>query len=731
MDINDLELMTKENTFYKPFEKFILRTPFLSLNYIENLTEDVIKDLCRKEIIAESIYIASPELYREMLKFIAPDSKNIDRNLLNALAKYLIRMGSRSTPFGLFSGCSIGKLSNTNSVVEIDYEFDHKRNTRIDMNYLCSLVQQIENDIEIRKKLLYFPNNSLYKVGEELRYVEYKYENFRRNHYIISVDNSEYLDVILSFSKEGKSIKSLSELIVNDEISSIEAEDFINELINNQILTSNLMPNVSGVDYFEKIKGVLNTFDNDYNIILTEICDRLLQLNQKMININEYIDFNKLLLSINNKGNEKFLIQKDLYLKTKCSIIKYDITDSLYNGVKVLNKLTRFNESKNLLDFKKNFLERYETEEIPLCLALDSEVGIGYGNIKNNNLISPLIDDLPIYQNYENENAKYTFDKIEEFIYLKYIQNLKNNESLIEITDDELENFNENWTDLPDTFSVMTNILSSKEDNTLLHLEFAGGSSASRLIGRFSYLDIEMHNFINEIYKKESELNNDVIIAEIIHLPESRTGNITHRYSTREFEIEYLAKSELVESKKININDLFISIKNNKIILRSGKLNKIIKPILSNAHNYSYNSLPIYNFLCDIQSQGLRRSLLFKWPDLLLGSNFLPRVKYKNIILSLAEWNLDIKEINDVNDIIQFRSYLVQKKVPKKVLISESDNELLINIDNDIELNIIRNILKSKNKIKIKEFLYDDNSLVKSKTQKFTNEIIFTFYKNF
>jgi len=165
--------------------------------------------------------------------------------------------------------------------------------------------------------------------------------------------------------------------------------------------------------------------------------------------------------------------------------------------------------------------------------------------------------------------------------------------------------------------------------------------------------------------------------------------------------------------------------------LRSGKLNKIIKPILSNAHNYSYNSLPIYNFLCDIQSQGLRRSLLFKWPDLLLGSNFLPRVKYKNIILSLAEWNLNIKEINDINDIIQFRSYLVQKKVPKKVLISESDNELLINIDNDIELNIIRNILKSKNKIKIKEFLYDDNSLVKSKTQKFTNEIIFTFYKNF
>jgi len=723
--------MTKEITFYKPFEKFILRAPFLSLNYIENLTEEVIKDLCRKEIVAESIYIASPELYREMLKFIAPNSKNIDRNLLNALAKYLIRMGSRPTPFGLFSGCSIGKLSNTNSVVEIDYEFDHKRNTRIDMNYLCSLVQQIENDFEIRKKLLYFPNNSIYKIGEELRYVEYKYENFRRNHYIISVDNSEYLDAILSFSKEGKSIKSISELIVNDEISSKEAEDFINELINNQILTSNLMPNVSGVDYFEKIKGVLNTFDNDYNIILTEICDRLVQLNQKMININEYIDFNKLLLSINNKGNEKFLIQKDLYLKTKCSIIKDNITDSLYNGVKVLNKLTRFNESKNLLDFKKNFLERYETEEIPLCLALDSEVGIGYGNIKNNNLISPLIDDLPIYQNYEYENPKYTFDKIEEFIYLKYIQNLKNSESLIEITDDELEDFNENWTDLPDTFSVMTNILSSKEDNTLLHLEFAGGSSASRLIGRFSYLDIEMHNFINEIYKKESELNNDVIIAEIIHLPESRTGNITHRYSTREFEIEYLAKSELVESKKININDLFISIKNNKIILRSGKLNKIIKPILSNAHNYSYNSLPIYNFLCDIQSQGLRRSLLFKWPDLLLGSNFLPRVKYKNIILSLAEWNLNIKEINDINDIIQFRSYLVQKKVPKKVLISESDNELLINIDNDIELNIIRNILKSKNKIKIKEFLYDDNSLVKSKTQKFTNEIIFTFYKNF
>lgn len=726
--------MSQNKVYYKPFNKFILRTPYLSLDKIQNISIEKIKQLCEDKTVSEAIFIASPELHREMLKSLSSQNSVIDKSLQITLLKYIIRMGSRCTPFGIFSGCSIGDISSEKTKIELSESAKHQKVTRIDMNYLCSIVQEIESNKDLRNHLLYFPNNSIYNIGNELRYVEYKHVNFRRDHYTISIDDSEYLRRIFKFSANGKNIEELSNLIVEDDISLEDATNFIHELIDNQILTSSLMPNVSGIDYFEKIRNTLKDINIDYNSFFNEVNEYITKLDKNDIDIEDYIQLNKILLKNNDKSSEKFLIQKDLYISCDNININEKISESIYQGLRVLNKLTKFNENKNLTDFKNAFFERYETEEVALSLAIDAETGIGYGNIKNNNnMISPLIDDLNINYNRVNDSSNQTFNLVDEIIYNKYKEVISKEKNFVEIFDNDLKDLVENWNDLPATFSVMTNIYNNSNDDELkIHLEFSGGSTAARLIGRFSYLDNKVHNHIQEIYEKEDEINGlDVVNAEIVHLPESRTGNITHRYSTRTYEIPYLAKSELGATNKLDITDLYVSIKNDKILLRSKKMNKIIKPFLSNAHNYSYNALPLYNFLCDLQGQGTRRSLLFKWPGFLIDSDFLPRVVYKNFILSLAEWNIKWSEIQNINNFSELRLFLESKKIPKNISLSQGDNQLLINTDNDLELDILIEMTKTSNRIKIKEILYDEsNPLVKRGNEKFTNEIIFTFYKN-
>lgn len=726
--------MNQNKVYYKPFNKFILRTPYLSLDKIQNISTEKIKHLCEDKTVSEAIFIASPELHREMLKSTSLQNSEIDKNLRITLLKYIIRMGSRCTPFGIFSGCTIGDISSDKTCIEISEVNNHQKTTRIDMNYLCSIVQEIESNKDIRKHLLYFPNNSIYNIGDELRYVEYKHSNFRRNHFTISIDDSEYLQRILKFSENGKSIEELSNLIVEDDITLEDATNFIHELIDNQILTSNLMPNVSGIDYFEKIRKTLKEINTEYTSFFNEVNYYINKLDKTDIAIEDYIQLNKILLKNNDKSSEKFLIQKDLYISCDNININEKISGSIYQGLRVLNKLTNYNENRNLSDFKKAFYNRYEEEEVALSLALDVETGIGYGNIKNNNnLISPLIDDLNINYYRANNSPNQTFNLVDEIIHNKYKEVISKEKNFIEISDNDLKDLVENWNDLPNTFSVMTNIFNNSiDEEPKIHLEFSGGSTASRLIGRFSYLDKKIHDHINEIYQKEDQLNShDTINAEIIHLPESRTGNIIHRYSTRTYEIPYLAKSELETSNKIDITDLYVSLKNNKIILRSKKLNKIIKPYLSNAHNYSFNALPVYNFLCDMQGQDTRRSLFFKWPDFLIGSEYLPRVVYKNFILSLAEWNIKWGDIQNINDFSKLRLFLESKKIPKNISLTQGDNQLLINIENDLELEVFIEMTKTNKEIKIKEILFDhSNPLVKRGNEKFTNEIIFTFYKN-
>ncbi|WP_410575987.1 lantibiotic dehydratase, partial [Bacillus sp. SIMBA_006] len=78
-------------------------------------------------------------------------------------------------------------------------------------------------------------------------------------------------------------------------------------------------------------------------------------------------------------------------------------------------------------------------------------------------------------------------------------------------------------------------------------------------------------------------------------------------------------------------------------MLRSQKHNKEVRPYLTNAHNYSSDSLPVYHFLSDLYFQTHCSDLGFHWGGLKRVYRFLPRVEYKNIILEKARWQV-IKE---------------------------------------------------------------------------------------
>ncbi|MDC8098434.1 lantibiotic dehydratase family protein [Chryseobacterium rhizosphaerae] len=732
---------------YQFFDEYVVRTHLFSQKSFQEelskgeISDSELKKVCNDPVFQEAIYLASPNLYDEINKWLSSEkqlSSKEYQKLKQTILKYYSRMSTRSTPFGLFAGVGLGKFGPEapNIFSNDQHSTDNLlRDTRLDMYFLVSLAQHFAQPPEIRNRLLFFPNNSIYKVGKRIRYIEYQYAGGKRDYIISFAPLSNELQQILDFSKQGKTIQQIAEILISSEITKEEAGEFIEELINNQVLVSELEPNVSGNDFLDTIITVLNKIRAKKEAeTLFSIKTKLNELDQKIGNpASKYAEIEDLIKSFDTEYEQKYLFQTDLYFKDVFALSPH-WKKKLKQGIGFLNKITLPQRENEFSRFKKAFYERFEMQEVPLLYVLDAEIGIGYKQNVSSKGIHPYIEDLvfPISQKNQNKNIELT--SVHQILNEKLQEALLDNQYSIELTDEDFKGFEESRDDLPDTISIMTELISENNQEKLF-LNTSTGSSAANLLGRFCSEESKIQDLTKTIAQKEEMLrqaqhDKSEILAEIIHLPEARIGNVIRRPTLRWYEIPYLAQSLLPVENQIPVEDLYISLKNDQIVLRSKKLNREIKPYLTNAHNYYTNTLPVYHFLSDLYSQDTRSGLHFSWGGLESIYTFLPRVEYKNIILSKASWKITAKEIKkfllSISDKDQLFSELENwrkiKQIPQWIQWMKSDNKLTINLENYDLVKMFIDSVKNEDSIIIEEFLYNEND-------DFKHEFIFPMYR--
>ncbi len=741
------------NNPYNAFDRFVIRTPLLSFDvFIKYLTElsdsdDNFKSLLTNKIIQEAIYIATPELFNELLKYLEKglSVKKDEERFKYSIVRYLSRMSTRCTPFGIFAGCSTGQLDDR-TFIPLSSTQHYQRHTRLDMNYLCALAQDISRSPEVKKHIKYFCNTSIYQIGDKIRYVEYFYKVATRVHCIAAVDYSEYLNKVLQKASQGSKFNELANLIVDEEISIDEASGFIDELISAQLLVSELEPAVTGPEFLNqalhKLQNILK--DSGENEYISNIHHQLKQINVLLENIdkqpigdtiNIYDEIVSKIQKLGTKFEPKYLFQTDMIKPVEAAVLNQKIVNDVLEVIEFLNKISFIPGETILSKFKGSFRERYEDREMPLLNVLDNESGIGYNQSTGD--INPFIDDLMSSQ-HGSDVHNVSWSSVQSILLKKYIEAKSTGSYEIELSDKDFEQYKVRWDDLPLTISALCRILEDDENNREIFLKSVGGSSAANLLGRFCHADKQLEEHVLNITRKEEEINPEVIFAEIVHLPESRIGNVILRPELRPYEIPYLAQSSVEKEFQIELSDLMISIKNDRILLRSKRLNKEIIPRLSSAHNYSSNSMPVYHFLCDMQMQNQRGGVWFNWGSIANEHSWLPRVRYKNIIISPARWIIkrgEIKSLMEIQNNIELVGAVSKWRqilnIPEYVVLGDGDNELFVDMKNSLSIKTLFSLLKKRSTFQIEEFLYKpDKSIVKGEGGKFTNEIILSFYKN-
>jgi hypothetical protein len=194
--------------------------------------------------VREAVFLASPELDAALER--ATPGESLDK-ARRGLVAYFARMAGRATPFGLFAGCSVGALQES-TTLEMGAREGYARHTRLDMDYLSVLVKALEADAEVRSSLRYRPNSSLYRAGGRLHYAEGRVDGAGRSYHLVALEETPELGATLerAAAEAGAGLHELAAALVDAQISLADAQAFVEELVHDQVLVSDLGPSVTG-----------------------------------------------------------------------------------------------------------------------------------------------------------------------------------------------------------------------------------------------------------------------------------------------------------------------------------------------------------------------------------------------------------------------------------------------------------------------------------------------------
>ncbi|MCF2445429.1 lantibiotic dehydratase [Dyadobacter sp. CY345] len=724
------------------FGFFLLRRPALSADQLyefhkqlsDNSSETLLKKYYLDPLAQESIFVASPALFERFQIWLNGGEISENDKLQSTLYKYFVRSSTRSTPYGLFSGCVLGAIGS-DTQFQISESSHLLRNSRIDFECLIAIKEWILQQPLIQSQLKLFPNSSLYKIGQNFRYVEELLQDSQRTYFISSIEGNEYLEKIFNAATDGVTIGELTNLLVIEEIDPAEAVAFIQELVDNKILVFDLETVLTGPAFLDVLISKLASLQNTGGIV-TELKNVKTALTQQSDRIAMYRQIEKDITNLISGPIKQDFIQVDTFFSYSKSQIKTIVIEQIQRSLAKLMVLNQPYLNEDLQDFKQKFSARYEDEEISLVTVLDQETGVGYGSLSALGAgYTPMIDDL-IFPSAENSQTKNTAGWWQKFVLEKYTRAIKENSAIVELTDEDLSFIARHKADkIPEAhnFYAFGNLLANSSENLdegdfTFNLVVCNGPSAVNIISRFYEGSTDLLAHLEQCAKQEQFQNPDVIFAEIIYCPDSRAGNIMARPSLYQYEIPYMGKASVETDYQIPVQDLLVSVRRGTVVLRSKRLNKRVIPRLSNAHNYK-TGLPIYRFLCDLQHQDAHLNLKFDW-DFLSDQNFLPQVKYQGTILNRASWVLSASEFKGIS-LAEVVQKLAQKRVPERFVIVSGDNELFVDRAIPFSLQLLIQAFQREKIVSIKEFLgIRENCFLEHNGRKYVSEIVIPFWND-
>ncbi len=705
----------------EPF--FVVRVPRHSLGRLNGLPRDLdgIEALLEEWIadpeVREALYVASPSLVSRLEQWAkAPRSKQ-GRKLTSSLLKYYIRMCSRPTPFGLFAGVKIGLLADATDLIASKQSIE-RRHTRLDMSYLESLRSGIGTRQRRNPAVSLKRNQTLHVVNGSAHYIEPYEAKSGRQYRLSSVDIDEPLACILDLATSEQSFDALRDALSQryPELEPLEIEAYVDSLIQESILRPDISLPLTGNSPAQALITQLDAVgEQPVSTSLRAALSRLEEIDARFgAEPTAYREVSKELAGLPVKAAENRLFQVDFTRGMTKATIDQAFARSVVEKIQLIAELGS-TPGPSFKEFISRFNARFEGQMVPLLHILNEEVGVPVS--KEGGYSSPLLAGVALRSASPNAASDGGGMNLLQTEVLRQLS-LPVNEGAtsIHLQSRDLkallrkDSAPSRQATLPASFAVTLSLFEDPNAGRPL-AQFRGcyGPSAANLLGRFCHLDKNLEKWVQSHLVREQAHFGKPVLAEVVHMPDGRPGNVIARPCLREYEISFLGDSGTDEEKIIEVDDLHVFVENSRVKLWSRRLNREVIPRLSSAHNYSQRSLGIYKFLCMLQGQSVKPPE-FRLPLALDQASHVPRIMLDNLILSERRWLVPKRDLQGLllDGKIQkdkWEQLRDRYQLDERVQFSKAYNVLTLDLTNPVLLQILLDEAKGMERLPLREHL--------------------------
>ncbi|GAB2806804.1 lantibiotic dehydratase [Actinoallomurus bryophytorum] len=638
-----------------------------------------LRSIIADPLVREAIAVSSPSLAHTLdaLEAGRPvDPKKLRRAVLS-VSRYVLRMATRSTPFGIMAGVSEARFGDA---VKTSFGDGHRKSARPDVGWLHTLVRDWERRPEIVRRLHVVRNGLAFARGDRI-VVPHLPVGDDGPAIEVSVRRTRVVDEVLERARRPVRFTDLAgHLLTAFPQGSPEAvERMLMQLVERYALLTDLMP----PDDADPIQHVLDRLPAEAAADLEETGAALDAYARTPVG-GGLPAWNEVLRVTRRLGEKQHAPHVDLRLDDEITL-PWAVAEEVESTAAILTRITPPDRAvPHMRAYHDDFVDRYGTGRlVPVKELLDPEAGLGTpAGYRTSARSAPRAEP--------NRYRDRVFGELTQRALLDGAHEVELDAAMIDWLADDDDGR------VPSVLELGIHVLAASApaleagDFRIALATMPLSRRAGALSGRFAYL-------LDDLRDQTAQLLSGAKIPQpqlTFQANWTRVANVARVPRLTAHSLPVGRFADPGDPSVVDLDDLAVGSADGRLFLQSLSRGTEIVPTTIHMLVLREVAPDVARFLYDVSDARHRACAAWTWGDLDAMLPFLPRVRHGRTIMAPATWrpSLDLVDtaVPDREWQRRLDAWRERWRVPAEVFMTNGDNRIGLDLDATLHRRILR-----------------------------------------